>query len=165
MRSNRNPNAAQQVYYRKSLWRRIFKPWVLVFFGGLTFFALAIFGYYYVIFSGMIDARLKGGDVITRSTSLYAAPFRVQVGRAVGKQELVSHLDRIGYVDITKAGDTNRGRYVIKGNDVEVIPGNDNSDFPRIKVTFNGRNIDHLVDVGQKRTITAAFVEPELLTS
>src|SRR5882724_3989555 len=165
MRSNRNPNAAQQIYYKKSLWRRIFKPWVLVFLGGLTFIALAIFGYYYVVFSGMIDARLKGGDVITRTTSIYAGPFRVEVGHAVSKQELISHLERIGYVDVSKTGETNRGRYTSKGNDVEIIPGNDSSEFPHIKVTFNGRNIEKLIDVGDKRSIQAAFVEPELLTS
>ena len=165
MKSNRNPNAVQQVYYRKSLWRRIFKPWVLVFFGGLTLIALAIFGYYYVVFSGMIDARLKGGDVIARTTSIYAGPLRVEVGHPISKQELINHLDRIGYVDVSKNGETNRGRYSAKGNDVEVTPGNDSSDFPHIRVTFNGRSVEKLVNVNEKRALQAAFVEPELLTS
>ncbi|HZS45339.1 MAG TPA: PBP1A family penicillin-binding protein [Blastocatellia bacterium] len=165
MKPNRVPSAAPQVYYKKSLWRRIFKPWVLVFFGGLTFIALAVFGYYYVLFSGMIDSRLKGGDVIVRTTSIYAAPYRVQSGRAIAKQDLISHLDKVGYVDLSKGGDTNRGRYLVKGNDVEVIPGSDNSDFPHIKVTFNGRSIDRVYDVNEKKTIAAAYVEPEMLTS
>src|SRR5262249_13775066 len=139
--------------------------WVLVFFGGLTFVALAIFGYYFFVFSSLIDSRLKGGEVIVRTTSIFGPPHRLQPGRAIGQQDLINHLDRIRYVHLTKAGDTNRGRYVVKGNDVEGIPGSDNNDFTDIRVSFNGRSVDRLVDVNEKKALGAAFVEPEMLTS
>src|SRR5437868_2005958 len=87
---------------RKSLWRRIFTPRLIFFFGLLVLALTAVFAYFYVIYSEMIDAKLQG-TVFVRSTGIYTAPVKIKIGQTMKKPELIAYLEHIGYLGDDKA--------------------------------------------------------------
>lgn len=157
---------------RKSLLRRIFSPITLSILGVLALICISIFGYFYVKYSQMIDARLRG-DVPIRTTGIYAAPRAIRVGQSsMNLQTIKSYLDSIGYVESTKDADSKRGRYQVKGNSIDIYTSSDaviNSarQFPNITVAFGagGKSISKITDIDSKRNLDTALMEPELLTA
>ncbi len=119
----------------------------------------------------MIDARLQG-NVLIRTTEIYASPRLIRVGQAVTMDDIKRQLDRSGYVESTKEADANRGRYQIKGNTIEIqtsseaVTGNIRQ-FPNIAITFGsgGKTISKIVDTDSKRQLDSAQIEPEEIAS
>src|SRR5215469_7527006 len=107
---------------RKSLLRRIFNRYVLIALAVLLVIGGCAFSYFYTKYSAVIDARLRG-DVLIRTTRMYAAPRPVRSGSGTTLQSMKAYLDSIGYVESTKEADASRGRYQIKGNSVDIRPG------------------------------------------
>src|SRR5215471_11727241 len=104
---------------RKGLLRRIFNRYVLIALAVLLVIAGCVFAYFYTRYSAVIDARLRG-DVLIRTTRMYAAPRPVRSGSSTTLASMKGYLDSIGYVESTKDADSSRGRYQVKGNSIEI---------------------------------------------
>ena len=102
----------QRAQPRPSLIRRIFTPVRLAILGILALIFISVFAFFYVKYASMIDARLRG-DIIVRTTGIYAAPRSIRGGQAMTLASLKSYLDGIGYVESNKEADSKRGRYQI----------------------------------------------------
>ncbi|HEX8089534.1 MAG TPA: transglycosylase domain-containing protein, partial [Blastocatellia bacterium] len=156
---------------RPRLLRRIFSPRVLTVLGIFALIFCSIFAFFYIKYSRMVDARLRG-DVLTRATGIYAAPRSIRVGQAMALASLKSYLDAIGYVESTKEADSSRGRYLIKGNIIEIHSSggaviNGARQFPNTSVIFGpgAKGIVKITDLDTKRNLDSAMIEPEMLTA
>jgi penicillin-binding protein 1B len=156
---------------RQSLLRWLFTPRKLAVLGVIVLILTSAFAYFYVKYSAMIDARLRG-DVLVRTTSIYAAPRLIRIGAGWTLPALKSYLERIGYVESNKEADSKRGRYQLKGNTIEIYTSSDAiinrvRQFPNIAVTFtaSGRLITKITDLDSKRNYDSAQLEPEMLTA
>jgi penicillin-binding protein 1B len=157
---------------RKSFLRRIFSPITFSILGVFLLIGAMVFAYFYSTYSKMINARLRG-DILIRTTGIFAAPRSIRDGQSSWSlASLKTYLDLLGYVDSGKEADAKRGRYIIKGNTIEIRTSSDaviNSarQFPNIAVTFNanGKGVDKIIDLDSKKTLTSALLEPEQLTA
>ncbi|HJQ25207.1 MAG TPA: PBP1A family penicillin-binding protein [Blastocatellia bacterium] len=156
---------------RPPLWRRIFTRKLAIILGILVLIFGSIFAYFYVKYSAMIDARLRG-DVIVRTTGIYAAPRTIRQGSGATLLAIKSYLDNIGYVDATKEADSKRGRYIDKGNALEIHSSGDAvinnvRQFPNVLLVFgtNGKGVRQITDLDSKRNLDQAQLEPEMMTA
>lgn len=156
---------------RPSLIRRIFTPLRLAILGILALILFSGFAFFYSKYARMIDARFRG-DVLVRTTGIYAAPRTIRVSQGMTLASLKSYLDGIGYVESTKEADSNRGRYLVKGNviDVRTSAGaiiNGSRQFPNLSVAFgaSGKGVTKLTDIDTKRNLDSSLLEPELVTA
>ena len=156
---------------RRPLWRRIFSIKLFIAFAVVTIICISVFIFFYLKYSKLIDARLRG-DVVVRTTGIYAAPRSIREGSAATLQSVKSYLDGIGYVETTKDADSKRGRYTVKGNAIEIHTSNDAiingaRQFPNILITFggNGKGVTKITDIDTKRNLDAGMLEPEMMTA
>src|SRR5262245_61714812 len=112
----------QPILKRKSIWRRIITPRLIFSFGLVVLAVTIIFAYYYIIFSEMIDNKLKG-DVFVRATGIYTAPLKLRDGQNYKLKELTDHLQHLGYVADSR--DSSRGRFSVQGSTIEIEPSPD----------------------------------------
>src|SRR5918997_6666055 len=122
---NRRPRIVKYEQPPVGFWRRwtkrIFRPPVVIALVFLTTVTIGVLGYYWYVFSKRID-QLLNGEIFTRSAGIYAAPKQLFVGEELTADELVAYLKRAGYVEKAQQADSARGRYVVKGDAVEVEP-------------------------------------------
>ena len=125
-----------------------------------------MFAFFYFKYSNLIDARFRG-DVLVRTTGIFAAPRSIRIGQAMAPASLKSYLDGIGYVESNKEADSKRGRYQVKGNTIDIHTSSDalingTRQFPNISVQFaaNGKTITHISEIDTKRNLDSALVEP-----
>lgn len=156
---------------RPPLWRRIFSRKLLIALIILALICGSIFAFFYVKYSALIDARLRG-DVIVRTTGIYAAPRTIRQGSAATLGSIKAYLDNIGYVDASKEADTKRGRYSDKGTALEIHSSadaviNGTRQFPNVLITFGtgGKVVKQITDLDSKRNLDQAQLEPELMTA
>ncbi len=157
--------------HKKSLLRRIFSPLTFSIIGSLTLIVVGVFSYFYLEYSKMIDARFRG-DILIRTTGIYAAPRTIRTGQAWTLAAIKSYLDNLGYVESSKEADSKRGRYQIKNQALEIHTGSDAvidgvRQFPNLSIAFaaNGKGIAKLTDLDSKRNLDSAQLEPELMTA
>jgi penicillin-binding protein 1B len=151
--------------------RRIFRPWVVIALVVITTVIIAVFGYYWHVFSERIDARLRG-EVFTRSAGIYAAPKQMRVGENVSADELIERLKRTGYVEKAQQADSARGRYNVSGAMIEIEPSADAAidgqrTFQRLRVQFarGGKGIAAITNMDGNTRLDKASLEPELISS
>ena len=139
--------------------------------GVLALIFLSVFAFFYFKYSRMIDARFRG-DVLVRTTGIYAAPRSIRIGQGMTLASLKSYLDGIGYVESSKDADSKRGRYQIKGSGIDVHTSaeamiNGVRQFPNISIQFGtaGKTITHISEIDTKRNLDSALVEPEMMTA
>ena len=156
---------------RKGLLRRIFSPVKLAILGVLALIFLSVFAFFYFKYSRLIDARFRG-DVLVRTTGIYAAPRSIRIGQGMTLASLKSYLDGIGYVESTKEADSKRGRYQLKANGIDVHTSADAvingvRQFPSISILFGagGKTISHISEIDTRRNLDSALVEPEMITA
>jgi penicillin-binding protein 1B len=156
---------------RESLLRRIFTPTRLAILGALALILLSVFSFFYVKYSRMIDARLRG-DVLVRTTGIYAAPRMIRAGSGATLTSIKSYLDGLGYVESGKDADSKRGRYQVKANTLEIYSSSDAvingaRQFPNISINFGagGRGVNKITDIDTKRNLDSALIEPEMMTA
>jgi penicillin-binding protein 1B len=158
-------------FRRKSLWRRLVTPRRIAALGILSVLSLGVFTYYYIKYSLIIDAKLNG-DVLIRTSGIYANPRVIRTGQNLSLSEVRQMLDAAGYVEAGKGGDTSRGRYSITGTTLGVEPGQtaivDGTPlFPAVNITFSrsGETIVRLTERGSNRALQSTELEPELIAS
>ena len=156
---------------RPNLIRRIFTPMRLAILGILILILATVFAYFYVRYARLIDARFRG-DVVVRTTGIYATPRGIRAGQPMTLASLKSYLDGIGYVESTKDADSKRGRYQIKGNTIDVYTSSEaiiggTRQFPNLNIVFGagGKNVSKITEIDTKRNLDSSVLEPELVTA
>ena len=156
---------------KPSLIRRIFTPLRLAILGILILIFATVFAFFYVKYARLIDARFRG-DVVVRTTGIYATPRTIRTGQSMTLPSLKTYLDGIGYVESTKDADTKRGRYQIKGSAIDVYTSSDavingTRQFPNLSIVFGagGKGVNKITDIDSKRALDSSVLEPELVTA
>lgn len=141
------------------------RTWLRIAAGSLAFLAvasLAVFAYFWVHYSNLIDAKLKSGP-FGETAMLFAAPEPVSIGDRITHEELIAALRRRGYTDSR----SNRiGYFNIREDAVEIFPGVDA--YPRSEpgVIFIGSGIvTRIVSSRDNTERTIYDLEPELVTN
>ncbi len=157
------------------LWRRvsgrIFSAPVVIPLVFLATIGIGVLAYYWTVFSGRID-NLLAGEVFTRSAGIYAAPRQLRSGQPLDRAELISYLQRAGYVEKSQQADSARGRYSVTGETVAIEPSQHSlvdgvQQFQSLSIEFSrtGKSISSLSTLDRKVRLEVAALEPELITS
>ncbi|OYT69363.1 MAG: hypothetical protein CFK52_13850 [Chloracidobacterium sp. CP2_5A] len=157
-----------RVFRAKRWWQRLITP-RRVFFLALSLLpVVAALLYYYIVFSAMIDDKLRGESFV-RASGIYAAPARVIKGGPFGKTQILDYLARAGYTAQPPAGNAARGRYALDGNRLDIFPSADAQQsgraFPAVRIRFNGNAPASIQDLSSQRELVECLLEPPLLTS
>ena len=128
---------------------------------GLTV-GLAVFTYYYVKYSRLIEVKLAAGPYANTSM-LFAAPRTVGVGDLASPQELATELRRSGY---NESRNNRMGYYTIKPEEIDIYPGPD-SYFKRDEgvVKFRGPKVSQIISLADNTERTEYTLEPELISN
>jgi penicillin-binding protein 1B len=160
----------QPRYRRKSLWRRIVTPRRIAVLGVLAAIGLAVFAFFYVKYSRVLDAKLRG-DILVRTSGIYAQPKRIKPGQNFSLAELRRYLTGLGYAEGEK-GAEGRGHYTIEGKSITIAPGDDAvvdkaRIFPALTISYtaDGGQISKILDAVTKKPLQSAQLEPDLLTT
>jgi penicillin-binding protein 1B len=156
---------------KKSFLRRLFSPRKLAVVGVLVLICATGFVYFYLKYSKMIDARFRG-DVVVRTTGLYAQPRSIRTGSGTTLASIKSYIEGLGYVERSKDADAKRGRYAIKENAIEIYSSSDAviggaRQFPNLLIKFGagGKGVTKITDLDTRRNLDSAQLEPEMITA
>ena len=83
---------------------------------------MAVFAYFYVKYSRMVDRRMSG-PVFNTAASIYARPKTVSVGEPIDAQEIIANLRRAGYTEDGKDAESPVGHYRFLRTGLEILPG------------------------------------------
>ncbi|HEY3025812.1 MAG TPA: PBP1A family penicillin-binding protein [Pyrinomonadaceae bacterium] len=151
--------------------RFLLQPYVIIPVAVLTIIFIGVLVYYWMILSRRID-NLLSGEVFTRSAGIYAAPKQLRPGQNISEEDLVAYLKRAGYVEQGQQGESARGRYVVNGPSLDIVPGEDATvdgahSFPRLRVQFarTGKAISSITNADGNGHLDRAQIEPELISS
>ena len=149
----------------------LLRPYVVIPLACLAVIVICFLVYYWIVLSRRID-NLLSGEVFTRSAGIYAAPKQIRAGQNLSEDELVAYLKRAGYVEQGQQGESARGRYVVNGINLDVVPGEDASvdgshSFPRLRIQFarTGKSIASITNAEGNPHLDRAQIEPELISS
>jgi penicillin-binding protein 1B len=131
---------------------------------GCFVIAASVFGYYYVKYGHMIDARLSG-NILQNTTQIFSAPEEISPGEVFTASELTTYLQRVGYR--TEADDASLGQYTANGNVVDIRPSKLSyfAGGNALSVQFSGKTIRALRPLGGGTEMASAEIEPELITN
>jgi penicillin-binding protein 1B len=123
---------------------------------------LAVFTYYYVKYSRLIEAKLAAGP-FANTSMLFAAPRTVDVGDIAEPQEIATDLRRSGY---TESSSNRMGYFTLKPDEIDVYPGPD-SYFKRDEgvIKFSGRKVKQIISLADNTERTEYTLEPELISN
>lgn len=157
-----------RVFRRKRWWQRLVTPRRVFFLALALLPVVGVLIYYYVVFSTMIDEKLRG-EVFVRASGIYAAPARVVKGGPFGKAQILDYLARAGYTAQPKASNPTRGSYRLDGNRLEITPSADAQrmgwSFPAVQIRFNGNTPVAITELSSKQSLNECLLEPPLLTA
>jgi penicillin-binding protein 1B len=130
---------------------------------------MGVVGYYYVVFSRLIDARIHG-EMQRVDPRVFARPFEVRRGQSVTPRQLVDRLNELGYAH--RAQTTQAGEFTVGRDAVVVIPRDGPQKGLTIRVVFAVRGktkepsaIDHLEVVGVKARPERLTFDAPLITA
>src|SRR5688572_9079860 len=162
--------APEQTRFQR-LKRFLLRPYIIIPFGVVTVIFIGLLVYYWMILSNRID-NLLSGEVFTRSAGIYAAPKQIRAGQNLSAEGLVAYLKRAGYVEQGHQGESARGRYVVNGPSIEIVPGEDGvvdgaRTFPRVRIQFtrDGESITSITNTEGNSRLDRVLIEPELISS
>ena len=149
---------------QKGFWTSAFGLSLLAAVAACFVLAAAIFTFYYVKYSKMIDLRLSG-HVLQNTTQIFSAPEHISDGQAWGADDLLTYLQRTGYRP--DADENALGTYTIQGNTLDIRPSKLSffAGGNALAVQFNGRVIRSIRPLGGGSDMGTAEIEPELITN
>jgi len=121
----------------------------------------SIFGYYYVTYEHIVDARLQK-PLFERTAKVYAAPTEVRVGQKLRAETVASELGSAGY---SEGGSSAMGTYTLSGSDsISIHPGPQSYHAQQgAVITFSRGKVKRVAgDSGQE--LGAYELEPQLIT-
>ena len=155
---------------RVKLLGRRWKLYALVALAGPLMVFLGVLGYYYVVFSRMIDARLHG-DMQRVDPRVFARPFDVRRGQSVSPRQLIDRLNELGYANRAQSGQP--GEFTVGRDAIVLVPRDGDRKGQTVRIVFGMRSaktkettaIDHLEIVGQKTRPEQLTLDPPLITA
>jgi penicillin-binding protein 1B len=153
-----------RIRIQKGFWTSAFGLTLLGVVFGCLVIATSVFGYYYIKYGRMIDARLSG-NILQNTTQIFSAPAEISPGQTWGPDELTTYLQRVGYRP--EADDASLGQYTANGSVVDIRPsklsyfGGTNA----VAVQFGGKTIRSIRPLGGGPEMAVAEIEPELITN
>jgi len=123
---------------------------------------LAVFTFYYVKYSRLIETKLAAGP-FANTSMLFAAPRTVDVGDIADPQEIATDLRRSGY---TESSSNRMGYFTLKPDEIDVYPGPD-SYFKRDEgvIKFTGHKVTQIISLADNTDRTEYTLEPELISN
>jgi len=149
---------------QKGFWTSQFGLGVLAVVALAFLLAAAVFAYFYIKYSRLIDARLSG-RVLQNTTQIFAAPERISDGQGWSADELIKYLQRAGYRP--EVDENSLGSYTIEGNTVDIRPSKLSyfAGSNPLAVQFNGKIIKSIRPLAGGADMGSAEIEPELITN
>ena len=152
------------------LFGRHWKLYALVALAGPLVVFLGVLGYYYVVFSRMIDARIHG-ELQRVDPRVFARPFEVRRGQSVSPRQLVDRLNELGYANRPQSGQP--GEFTVGRDAIVLIPRDGDRKGQTVRIVFGMRSaktketsaIDHLEIEGQKSRPEQLTLDPPLITA
>lgn len=121
----------------------------------------SIFGYYYVTYEHIVDARLQK-PLFERTAKVYAAPKEVRVGQKLSAETIASELNNAGY---SEGGTSAMGTYTLNGADsISVHPGPQSYHAQQGAVITFHRGMVRRISGDGGQTLGAYELEPQLIT-
>ena len=119
-----------------------------------------IFGYYYVKYQHIVDARLASGPIFANTSQIYAAPKEIRTGQKLTAASIARDLRQAGY-----NSNNQLGTFQLTGDTISIKPG------PQSYHATDGATIT--TTNGEVRSIPAEngaslagySLEPQLITS
>lgn len=152
--------------FRSSFLRFFLQHPVGLFFTGTvgftSIFCLAIFGYFYVKYSRMIEEKLAAGP-FTDTSMVFAAPRQVRTGDEVTADEIITQLRRSNYGE---SRSNRMGAYAMRAGALEIYPGPD-SYFQQEDdlLKFQDGKLAQIISLRDNTERTIYTLEPELVTN
>jgi penicillin-binding protein 1B len=155
---------------RRSVRLHSWKLYALVALAGPLVVLLAVGGYYYVVFSRLIDARIHG-EMQRVDPRVFARPFQVRRGQTVSPRQLVDRLNELGYANRARAEQP--GEFTIGRDAIVIIPREGNYKGQTVRVVFGARSsktkettaIDHIELPGAKGRTDELTLDAPLVTA
>ena len=152
------------------LFGRRWKLYALVALAGPLVVFMGVLGYYYVVFSRMIDARIHG-EMQRVDPRVFARPFEVRRGQSVSPRQLVDRLNELGYANRAQSGQP--GEFTVGRDAIVLVPRDGDRKGQTVRIVFGMRSaktkettaIDHLEIVGQKSRPEQLTLDPPLITA
>ncbi len=150
--------------------KRGWKFFALVGFSGPLIVLSAVMGYYYVLFSRMIDARIHG-EMQRVDPRVFARPFELHRGQSLTAHQLVDRLNDLGYANRPKAA--LGGEFAIGRDALVIVPKDGNLKEQQVRVVFGGKRpkdadpavIERIEVVGTKATTADLTLGAPLITA
>jgi len=153
-----------RIRIQKGFWTSKFGLALLGVVFGCILIAASIFGYYYVKFGRMIEARLSG-NILQNTTQIFSAPEVISPGQAWGPDDLTTYLQRVGYRP--ESDDSSLGQFTVTNNVVDIRPSKLSyfAGGNALAVQFNGKTIRSIRPLSGGAEMGTAEIEPELITN
>jgi penicillin-binding protein 1B len=144
-------------------WRRGWRLKVLAAAGAVALVFFTISTYYYVTFSRMIDARLRGELMQRTDPRVFARPFELRRGQSFTPALLAERLNDLGYTERARAEQP--GQFTAIREGIVMVPRDGDHKGKIVRIVFAARSakgvepsaIDHI-------EVTGAKTRPERLT-
>ena len=155
---------------RVKLLGKRWKLYALVALAGPVLVMCGVMGYYYVVFSRMIDARIHG-EIQRVDPRVFARPFEVRRGQAVSPRQLIDRLNELGYANRPQSDKP--GEFTVGRDAIVLTPRDGDRKGQTIRIVFGLRSaktkettaIDHLEIVGEKARPEQLTLDPPLVTA
>ena len=130
----------------------------------------AFLGYYWVVFSRMIDARLRG-DMQRTDPRIFARPFELRRGQSLSSAQLVDRLNDLGYAQRARAAEP--GEFTAQRDTITVIPREGRTKGQPVRIVFGPRapkgpepaSIVAVELPASKQTVSSVTLETPLITA
>jgi penicillin-binding protein 1B len=149
--------------------RRGWKFYAVVGMGVPLLVLSVVAGYYYVVFSRMIDARLHG-EMRRTDPRVFARPFELRPGQSLTTRQLDSRLNDLGYAHRARAEEP--GEFMIGRDAIVLIPREGDRKGKSVRVVFGRRTkqgevtaIERIELVPSNQRVTRLTLESPLITA
>ncbi len=153
-----------RIRIQKGFWTSAFGLTLLGVAFGCFVIAVSVFGYYYVKYGRMIDARLSG-NILQNTTQIFSAPAQISAGQTLSPDDLTTYLQRVGYRPETDGASL--GQYTATGNVVSIRPSKLSyfAGGNALAVQFAAKTVRSIRPLGGGSEMASAEIEPELITN
>jgi penicillin-binding protein 1B len=149
---------------------RKWKLYAVVALAGPLVVLLGVLGYYYVVFSRMIEARMHG-EMQRVDPRVFARPFEVRRGQSITPSQLVDRLNELGYANRARA--TQAGEFTIGRDALVLIPREGDNKGQTVRIVFGGRltktkelsAVDRIEITGSKARPERVTIDASLITA
>jgi penicillin-binding protein 1B len=142
----------------------------LIALGGMAIVVCALSGYYYVVFSRMIDARLQG-DMQRADPRVFARPLELRRGQSMTIVQLIDRLNDLGYAQRARADQP--GEFTAIRDAILVVPREGPTKGRSVRIAFAVRTVKgpepaHIIGIeipGSKQAIDRVTLDSPLITA